>query len=356
MSILIHDAESDEGTIDWSCLSRRPGGGRALVRAFDGLVRDVIRGWVPAGAGEWLGSMISGAGAPMIKALLAGLNGTLGANFAGEAHAIANALDVGAQDVLLGNLAYDLTNNAGCSTFVCDTRNGPLHARNLDWPFPGSLLRRHTQVVRVHGAPAGDYLLVTWPGLFGALTAVAPGRFSVTVNFVTHRRHSGGLASVKRAIGGYWPVPWAVRLALDTAADFDEAVAYLKSVPLVSTVLFTVAGLEAGEMAVIERAPTSGKIRGPDDGRLWVTNHYVGPGAGRANDLDLDEDSDSCVRFDQLEASLARGGGRTAASALKLLSHCELASDITQQQVVMSAREGWLDLRVPGGERLRVSA
>ncbi|HEX7489393.1 MAG TPA: hypothetical protein VF341_10830, partial [Anaeromyxobacteraceae bacterium] len=68
---------------------------------------------------------------------------------------------------------------------------GPLHARNLDWPFPGALLRRHGCVLRVHGAPAGGYAVVGWPGLVGALTAAAPGRFTVSVNFVRHRR--GGL-------------------------------------------------------------------------------------------------------------------------------------------------------------------
>ncbi|HEX8909348.1 MAG TPA: hypothetical protein VF805_09090, partial [Anaeromyxobacteraceae bacterium] len=154
-------------------------------------------------------------GAPALRglsALLDLLHRAHGRRHGPELETVAALSGRAPSEVLFANLAYEF----GCSTFLREGAAGPLHARNLDWPFPGDLLRRHGCVLRVHGAPAGGYGVVGWPGLLGALTAVAPGRFTVSVNYVRHRR--GGLGRLlARAAAGALPGSWAVREALERA-------------------------------------------------------------------------------------------------------------------------------------------
>lgn len=150
--------------------------GRTLLRAFDEQGRSEVPGWL------WLG--LQGA-AGILHSLLGNEHGE-------EIDDIAEALDASASEIVLANAAYDIA-NVGCSTIAARAEGGPLHARNLDWPFPRGLLRRDLVVTRMRNAPCGDYALVTWPGMFGALTGIAPGRFSVTVNFVEHEDESGRL-------------------------------------------------------------------------------------------------------------------------------------------------------------------
>jgi hypothetical protein len=149
------------------------------------------------------------------------------------------------------------------------------NARNLDWWFPGNLLKEHVVINRMFNAPQGDYTTVSWPGLFGVLTAVAKGRFSVSVNHVKNRRN-GRASMAARALGGYWPVMWAVRKALDECGNFDSVVDFLSGVPLLSPVLFAIAGVNPSQAVVIERTPERSAVRetvGCES--ACVTSHYA---------------------------------------------------------------------------------
>jgi hypothetical protein len=312
-----------------------------LVRAFNRQGEAAIRGAVP----WWV-----------FKKSVAALNMLLGGEFNREASELAEGTGVPVSDIITANIAYDIA-QVGCSTFVEPTPDGPLHARNLDWPFPGGLLRKHLIVEQVHNARAGNYMAVTWPGLFGALTGIAPGRFSVTVNYVTHNKESSKAAFVKRAAQGYWPSTWVVRRALSDQPDFAAAVRYLKKVPVLSPVLFTVVGTRNTERVVIERSADLCAVRKPTaNGALLVTNHYVSS-RFKASNVDLD-DGDSRKRFDALNAvcgKSALGAKAAGASALKILSSSELLDPAsTQHQVVMLPRDGEMVVRVPGARALRV--
>lgn len=264
-----------------------------------------------------------------------------------ELDLLAAVAATGPAELLLANLAYDL-GTLGCSTFVQDGPEGPLHARNLDWPFPGALLRRHGCVLRVHGAPAGGYAVVGWPGLVGALTAAAPGRFTVSVNFVRHRR--GGLGRLlARAARGALPVPWAVRDALDHARTFAEATERLRRTPLLAPVLLALAGPRRGEAVAVERTACGAELRRPLGGALCLANHYQAAGLSGAS-VDYDAGG-SAARLALLERGLERTAPSDARAALRLLAPAVRAE--TQQQVVMRARDGLLVVRVPG-ERARV--
>ena len=214
-----------------------------------------------------------------LRAILDLLHRWHGRTHGTELDLLAAAAGRGRAELLLANLAYDL-GTLGCSTFLRDGRSGPLHARNLDWPFPGALLRRHGCVLRVHGAPAGGYAVVGWPGLVGALTAVAPGRFTVSVNFVRHR-HDGLARLLARAALGALPVPWAVRDALDHARTFSEATERLRRAPLLAPVLLALAGPRRGEAVVVERTAGGAELRLATAGRPLPLEPLPGASPGR---------------------------------------------------------------------------
>jgi hypothetical protein len=320
--------------IDWSpAIEPCRSAAASLLVAFDRTVQETL-----GSSGAW--ALMRGARA---------LHVAFGSHFGAEVEGLATAIGVGPQAVLVGNLAYDLTNAAACSTFIASGSSPPLHARNLDWAFPGRLLRDHTTVVRVSGAPAGSYAMVTWPGFFGGLTAVAPGRFSVAVNFVAQEDDTPA-GAFGRALKGYWPVPWAVRTALDECEDYSAAVSLLSSIPLLSPVLFSVAGVRPGEAVVIERGPNEHVVREQQAGSVCVTNHY-------ASDEYRQEDAASADSEKRL-AALDRGTRRSAPSdpsaAFRLLSRPLFLREETQHQVVMSAAEGTLVVRVPGRRAVSV--
>lgn len=128
--------------------------------------------------------------------------------------------------------------------------------RVLDWPFPG--LGKY-MVVALQRGKAGDYYNITWPGLSGVFTAMAPGRFSAAVNLAPMRKH--GLT-----LPGDWlknrfllqrsrmlPPSHVLRKVFDQARSYDEAKEMLMKTPLALPAIFTLAGPRVGEGAVIER-------------------------------------------------------------------------------------------------------
>jgi hypothetical protein len=219
----------------------------------------------------------------------------------------------------------------------------------MDWEFKGDLLRRHTAVFALPSRH-GDYLVVTWPGLFGVLTGLAVGRFSVSVNYITDDRSNiiAAPALAWRAVNGYLPVTWAVHETMENSKTFKAAVKHLSEVPLLAPVLFTVVGTDNDERVVIEREPDGAVVRGPDDdGVLAVTNHRVDE-----DDEPDEEMDDSQVRLAFLQDRLARRQPDTPGAALRLLSCDALFQEQggykTQHQVVMEPRSGKLSVRVPG--------
>ncbi|HET7754913.1 MAG TPA: hypothetical protein VFK85_13475, partial [Anaeromyxobacteraceae bacterium] len=117
---------------------------------------------------------------------------------------------------------------------------------------------------------------MTWPGMAGAITGMAPGRFSITVNFVTHAEDSSRTGLVARAVAGFWPVAWAVRRAFDECKTFKSAAKFLKSQYLLAPVLLTVVGTKNSERVVIECGCEDYWIREPEGTEpLLTTNHYA---------------------------------------------------------------------------------
>ena len=304
--------------------------GKQLVAAFNSQGRAVT------GAAAWVA----------IQRATGALHTLLGGQHGEEVDSIAAALDVPAREVVLANAAYDIS-HAGCSTIAAATPKGPLHARNLDWSFPRGLLKKNLIVARMTNGRRGHYALVTWPGMFGALSGIAPGRFSITVNFVKHAQHSGPLRVAARAIQGYWPVAWVIRRAFDEAKDFAAAVRLLEREYLMSPVLITIVGTKNDERVCIECGPDDFALQEPEGRRpLVVTNHYQSD-AMEPHNVGL-EDSDTEDRHRALRRLLCQKAV-TPANALEALSDEDVLAEDTQHQVVMHARSGRLSIRIPDG-------
>jgi hypothetical protein len=152
----------------------------------------------------------------------------------------------------------------GCTTAAKSTEGGGVRLmRAFDWRTPG--LGRHLIAARIAGA-AGPWVALTWPGYTGALHGMAPGRFAAALNQAP-RRAPTGIAAVDWTLArgrilrarALTPVH-LLRRVFERAASFAEAKTMLAQTPLSAPVIFTLAGVSAGEACVIEREEGSAHV------------------------------------------------------------------------------------------------
>jgi hypothetical protein len=224
-----------------------------------------------------------------------------------------------------------------CTAIATQTPTGPIHARNLDWFTEGGILATSTIIVDFHGAPAGAFTLVTWPGFVGALSAVAPGRFAVTLNFVTSGEPFQPGA----------PLVFVLREILERASTFDAARDALLEKPLLSDALILLTGIRPDERLVIERTPSRAVTRIPDGAApLVVTNDYRALNQ-RGSRGQLGQTS--CARYDralELAPDIS-----TLDGAIEALEDEQIRMGITAQHMAMQASTGTLHVELP--ERFR---
>ncbi len=251
-----------------------------------------------------------------------------------EAEAIGRQCGIDPTLLMLGTAAYDLLKfRLGCTAIGCDAVGGPLHARNLDW-WHSEVLARETAVIEVRNAPAGPFTMVGWPGFLGALSACAPGRFSLTLNAVS---------SIDPGIPTM-PVALVIRQVLETARSFAEAVEQLSTRQLTCDALLMLAGCQPGELVVIERTPTRHALRRGVDGVVLATNDYraLSPQAGRSLDPALGGSADS-----RYACAWRRLSTEQPASPVRLraiLSDAQVAMSITAQRMVFQPATGLVEV------------
>jgi hypothetical protein len=208
------------------------------------------------------------------------------------------------------NLSYEW----GCTCGVA-AEAAPAMLRVLDWELEG--LGETLAAIRQRG-PAGAWLHIGWPGLAGAVTALAPGRFAVALNQPPLPLTRLGAAARARGwkrpgLIADWaasrPAAWRsralppahlLRIVCDEAPDFETALARLRDTPLAAAVAFILAGTRPGEAAVIERGPHRQAVR--RGAHVAAANHWAGledPGAPRWRE--------SLPRQDRMERLLAEG-------------------------------------------------
>lgn len=267
------------------------------------------------------------------------LDAMLPADLRAEHDAVAAALAVPRQKVLLASGYYDAIKAVlGCSAFAVDCGDGVLHGRNLDWWTADGLLRDATLVTRFVGAPAGEFTTVGWPGFLGVFSAVAPGRFAVTLNSVLSEEPTQLVL----------PVVLLLRSVLATAPDFTTAVARLATTPIPCDCLLLVSGTRCGERVVVERTPTRHALRHSGNDPLVVTNDYRSL-AENGNDSAGSSPiaATSCSRYDALRADVTRKPPRDLGSCLLPLASPSVRMTITVQQMAFHAQTGAFAVQLP---------
>ena len=255
-----------------------------------------------------------------------------------EIDSIAAMTQIDVLDLTLVNVYYDAFKHAmACTAFATDTERGPLHARNLDWHSPGGALGRHSQLHVFTRAGQVVCRSLAWPGFIGVFTGVSPGHFSVSLNAVISEDIPG--------VGA--PVSMILRDALTRPLSYSDALSLFAQVPLVCDCLLLVAGVSAGEFAVVERTPTRSAIR---SATCAVTGHSI----AATNDYRLlRADPENALGSASLQATsdaryatacdrVRDESPQDAAQCLAILDDSRVRMDITVQQAVMSAAEGTL--------------
>ena len=168
---------------------------------------------------------------------------------------------VAAVDRLAGQRGLFLLNHSyewGCTTAAMADREqgGSTLMRTLDWPFDGL---GQALIVTWSDGGAGRYASITWPGLVGVLTGLAPGRFAAAINqpplpLPGWGRAVGWQAARLRVARSRAMSPThLLRKVFDNCPDFASAVAMVGTTSLCIPAIFTLAGPRAGEAVVIER-------------------------------------------------------------------------------------------------------
>lgn len=177
-----------------------------------------------------------------------------------------------------GVFALNLCYEWGCTSGAYQKDDGVVLARVLDWVFPA--LAENVVVAHQAGA-AGDFYNVTWPGVIGALTGMARGRFSVALNQAPMRMHRVGPVvdwvvnrfMTMRSSG--LPPMHLMRRVLETAYSYDEAKEMLTGTPVALPVIYTLTGIKEGQGCVIERTETQACVRPMEKDRVCTANHFV---------------------------------------------------------------------------------
>lgn len=260
-------------------------------------------------------------------------------DYRAEMEGMADVVGRPMEQVVLGSLYYDAFQVAiGCTAFAVDTAEGPLHARNLDWWTVNDLLADNTQIVHYQrGAGEPLFSVVGWPGYIGALSGLAPKRFSLTLNSVYSQERS--LMST--------PISLLIRMVLERARDFKEAVQMLEQKTIVGPCLLLACGSKNGDMAVIERTPTRAVVRGPQNSYVAVTNEYQALTDQPAG-VELQQIlQTSCSRMEQVKRRLKSKMPKTPAQCLSVLRDPGVQMNITVQQMVFHPAQGTISIWKP---------
>jgi hypothetical protein len=235
----------------------------------------------------------------------------------------ARQIGVPEETLLLSNLSYELSHLAsvkilGCTSVVTQGGGSISHIRNMDWDGP--LIAETTAVV-----DNGVYVEITNPGLYGAVSGMRHGAYSVTLNWGPPQGFEMG-----------WSPLGLLRFVLENCETFSEAAAELESTTLNTSAIFTLVGTERA--CVIERTSGLYSTRGLVKGVLAATNHFVSPALRSYNDnLDPDLLEDSKRRYKE---ALARGAKH--AGLLGALEGPNTWNENTKQRMLFNpSRDAW---------------
>ena len=253
-----------------------------------------------------------------------------------ELKGMAKILDYNFEHLCLLNFYYDLLKIYfdglscwGCSAFVCNTPNGPIHVRNLDWPSDGDLLSSYSLKQNYYKNGKLIFSAIGWPAYNSVLSGCGAGRFSITLNTVSSREKAQWAKSVT----------YLIREVFEKCLNYNEAVKLLSETRIMSDCILTVCGVNIDEFCVIERSPTKFEIRKQKN---WViaTNDYRTPLQGIRSELGVMLSGDSCDRYDTLQYQLEQNSPKTIEAAVEYIKHPFVKNEITMQHMAFHPSSG----------------
>ncbi len=177
-----------------------------------------------------------------------------------------------------GIYAFNVAFEWACTTGIFSTGESVTLLRTLDWPFPA--LGKYT-VIALQQGKAGTFYNITWPGMAGVFTAMAPGRFSAAINQAPLRKSNltfiGDWIKARFAVRKQRALPPShlLRQVFEHAADYEEAKKALAETPIAAPAIFTLGGIRPGEGCIIERLEDcAGIIELGVSEQVTVTNHF----------------------------------------------------------------------------------
>ncbi len=195
----------------------------------------------------------------------------------------------------LAELPFVRTYITGCTAGLVRGRDGvPVHVRTLDWPNQAMGLA--TRIFRLQMAHH-RCVLVSFPGMVGALSGMVPGAYSVTIDWAPPTQFPRF---------DFGPL-FLLRQVLETCPTYESARARLSEERLSSSVFFTLCGVREG--CIIERTHSAAAVRELQNEPLTQSNHFVSPEFQHYNEAVLRGTKDrllqtTCQRLETLRDEL----------------------------------------------------
>jgi acid ceramidase len=185
-----------------------------------------------------------------------------------EIQGIADATGIDVCELIVYNIAYEVL--GGCTSIITEDSNGNiLHGRNLDFglgPYNGTegqwvmtdALRPLLSTIHFQRAGQTIYTSVHYLGYVGFLTAVKPGAFSITVDTRFDSNYDKYLIDwLNDRSDTAQFLSFLTRDTMDQEADFAAASQRLANTVMVGPSYTILAGVKAGEGAVITNSPNT---------------------------------------------------------------------------------------------------
>lgn len=189
--------------------------------------------------------------------------------FKREMEGIAKIVNATYEEALMGTMFYELSavsedlpeewqfvGTKACTGIVAQNSNGTVfHARNQDYPPPFAPLQFDGVFMK-----NGQVLFegTTFAGIVGiGGTCMSPGGFSVSIDARSTNTPSLSEALELASSGAHFSAPTITREVCARGGDFESAIAFLASEPMLDPLYFIVAGSKPGEGAVVTRNATA---------------------------------------------------------------------------------------------------
>lgn len=254
-----------------------------------------------------------------------------------EIKQVAAFSDVSSHILLAINVLYDVTSSLfGCTTFAFNDEIGPVHCHCLDWELGKEVLAQNTILICFKSA-SGEALFTSigWPGFLGVYYAIAPHRFSITLNAVWSKEKR--YATI--------PLGLFLRDLFVKATDYNSALKMLEQTQLNCDGIFLVSGTEANEIAIVERTPSRVATRIYKSKPILATNHF----------LDLEEGMNcpgyvvtgeepfgmgSLERYGEVQHLFTQNPPQTIEDCITYLNQSPFVNDLTIHRSIFKAKTG----------------